>query len=106
MAGADASWGLQTLTLSIPTIARQCAPAGQLAAIQTNFVDDLLHHAWGLAWQARPGQWPLGRLPWTRRRERLAVAYVRRRHWESGCHEPHGATIRRWLVGDGLMLHV
>ena len=23
-----------------------------------------------------------------------------------GSHEPHGGTIRRWLVGDGLVLHV
>jgi hypothetical protein len=42
----------------------------------------------------------------SRHRERLAVAHVRRRQWESGCHELKGDTIRRWLVGGGLVLHV
>ena len=39
-------------------------------------------------------------------REDLVTARVRRRRWESGCHEPHGGTIRRWLVSDKLALHV
>ena len=83
-----------------------CEAGKQLAAIQTNLVDHALHLAWRLAWQARPGKWPLGRSPWTRHRERFAVAHVQRRQWESGCHEPHRDTLRRWLVGDELVLHV
>ena len=98
------SWGFQTLTLSLFTIVRRCTD--QLAA--RSDTDEPRRppspHRLGLAWLARRlRRWSLGRSSWARYRERFTVARVRRRR---GYHRPHGGTIRRWLVGDGLALHV
>ena len=99
-------WEFQILVSSIFTIARQYAGQGT-ASSDAN--------------QPRPAlpgavvtgatTWPLSNGCLGSRHglvigNTLAIACVRRRQWESGCHESHGGTIRRRLVSDGLVLHV
>ena len=35
-----------------------------------------------------------------------SLSYTAGRRWKLECNEPHGGSIRRWLVSDGLALHV
>jgi hypothetical protein len=93
-------WGLQTLSSSIFTLARQCT--GQLAARS-----DTNQPRW-----TSPGTGVVGATTWTMAASAVAVnsslvvARVQHRQCEPGCHESHEGNIRRWRVGDGLVLHV
>ena len=106
--GGYIPWGLQTLTSSIFTfVSVQASYNSQLAVIQTNPVYCLLHLAWD--WRGWHDDLVNGCLGGRR-------GLIVRNTWllvvcdidsaSQGIHEPHGGTIRRWLVGDSLLLHI